>query len=111
MYSRYLLVVIAALFSSACTSSESTSQFDGLCKVYEDALQKDVSTTEKWGLIINQIETAFPEFYQQNYVYIMDMDPNQRYDVYKRLEEEVEGSGDWECPAMRAFFSELESSK
>lgn len=106
-----LLFTVAILWSlAACSDSYNQDSFDQICLIYAEALALEAPPTEKWGFVVDAIKSNHPDFYQDNYVYIMDMDPGDRYDVYKRLEQELVGSGDWECPEMPLFFTELESS-
>lgn len=99
----------AGLVSVASCSTEPNGEslYDGICGIYTETVSQSVSLRDKWGIITARIRDEFPEFYEDNFVHIVNMDADQKYETFKLLEDEVVGSGSWSCPAMESFYVQL----
>ena len=96
-----ILIVCLFLSLTACQSNE-TAYYDKLCNIYSSIVNRPISTSDKEGLLAEQIKNDMPDFYNENYLNIMTIPLTERYSFIKRIAEEVSGKN-WECPVIRDY--------
>jgi hypothetical protein len=96
-----LLSAVWGLNVSSCVSK--TSQYDKLCRIYEEyspaATARDVAAVK----ITERVERELPEIYDRYLVVVMNS-VEGRYDAFRELAHEADQPS-WSCDAIRQFYS------
>jgi hypothetical protein len=93
---------------AACSQStpeqKANSDYDKLCKIFEDIAPKPLSPAVKGMDLAERIEKELPKFYQRDYQNIILLDRNQAYQTIKEIAES-ETKKPWDCQVMRDYYS------
>ena len=95
----------------ACESSSSTqsvSDYEKLCKIYEEVVKTRSSKTERIVLLTERIKKEIPDIYPiyQNAALVAG---KEKYQFFKEAAE-TDTNVSWDCDAMKFYFSNDSSS-
>ena len=103
--SIFLLLSFCAFISSCDKKVKiDSSDYEKLCNIYQEVVPQTISLTEKETKIADQVMVELPEFYQLNFIYIQQADPDKRYQFFKRLAENATKKS-WTCETMKNFYA------
>lgn len=100
-----VFLLLAFLMSSCGDSAIKQGGVDyaKLCVVYADIVKQPISLEEKENRLIETIQENYPRFFTENFQYIVQADPDQRYDFINRLALD-ETNKPWGCEVARAYY-------
>jgi len=108
--SKYYNLTLAILllgflfFSVSCKSSPQATDYDKLCKIYEDIVPQPIDLSTKEMKIVERVQAELPNFFNTNFVHIEKARADKRYPFIKQLAEE-ETKKKWDCEVMRSYYA------
>jgi len=107
--SSFKHTVFLAIVAISLTSCEKFSiehdktDYDKLCKIYEEIVQKSFSPEIREMELSERIQNEIPNVYE-HYRNILMSGPNDSYLLFKKVAE-IETKADWDCKVMKAYFA------
>ena len=96
------IFVFLLLLTSCGTSA--TADYDRLCDIYTAIVKQSVEYGQKEYLLAEEIENQLPDFFNKNYVHIVESARVKRYAFIKQLAE-VQTNKSWECGIIKEYYS------
>ena len=106
-FSLFLFVLAAC---NNVSSNQTQSDYDKLCKIYEDVLSKPFSPMLVGAELGERIQKEIPSVYV-HFENIANAAPKDAYKLFKNIAEK-ETNKAWDCKVMQDFYSgNLKSQK
>lgn len=101
---RNLVLVLIFSISSFGISQASELGFDEVCKIYTEALNSNMSTTDSNQYIFDNVKTRVSDKDAATaHSVIYQAEPAQRYGLFKEAAEHYLNK-DWSCSAMKTLM-------
>ncbi|MGD8785760.1 MAG: hypothetical protein PVG75_15045 [Thioalkalispiraceae bacterium] len=98
---KSIYLIIFLFLITACSSQ--TGPYYKLCDIYAEIIDQPVSLTIKEGRIAEAVQKEFPDFFEQNFIYIMQVDKKERYTALKSsIEQSTKKS--WDCEIIQLYY-------
>ncbi len=95
--SFFILILLSLV---GCRGNDDYQQ---LCLIYKGIVDQKIDLSTKEGMITEKISQIYPDFFNKNFIYIMEADSDKRYGYIKKIVEE-ETKQHWECKTIKRYY-------
>jgi hypothetical protein len=103
LFVRITLLLILLTACNGVSSNQTQSDYDKLCKIYEEVLSKPFSPVMVGAEIGERVQKEIPAVYI-HFENIANADPQKAYQLFKNVVEK-ETQKSWDCQIMKNFYS------
>jgi len=99
---NFFALVILATACNTSSTTQAVSDYDKLCKIYEEVVNTQTSQSKKYVLFTVRIEKEIPSIFAlyQNAALV---DGKNKYQFYKEAAQK-DSNKQWDCEIMKLYF-------